>query len=528
MTTDHSDFDATAGVHESLWIDTSDRTTYDSLDGDRRVDVAVVGGGIAGVSTAFELEEAGQTVALLERDRILDGTTGRTTAKVTSLHGLVYDHLLNHFGVEKAKQYADANQWAIDAIEDRVEAFDVDCGFERAPATTYVEPGEDRQPVRREAEAARRLGLPVRYEEDTELPYDVHAAVTFDEQAHFHPRRYLLALTEELAAGASDVYENTTVQNVDGGTPCRVETDHGTVTADAVVVASHFPVVDDAFYFARLSPKRSYVLAASLDDPTPDGMYYDPTEPYFSIRPHAGDDSLVLFGGQNHRTGHGGSTRERYRALERQVRNRFAVDDVEYRWSTQDYVSVDHVPFVGSLAPQDPNVYVATGFGGWGMTNATAAGKVLADEIRDRENPWSKVYRPTRFNLGASKSDLYSHNKHAMTHMVEDYVEQRPELDLSAVQPGDGRVFEGETGEDPVAVYRDDDGEVHAVSAACTHMGCLVTWNDGDTSWDCPCHGSRFDVDGSVLDTPAIGDLAELDVGRRPRIETPESPGEQQ
>jgi len=240
-------------------------------------------------------------------------------------------------------------------------------------------------------------------------------------------------------------------------------------------------------------------------------MYYYPRDPYFSVRPHAGEDDLVLLGGQNHRTGHGGSTEERYRTLERQARERFDIASIEYRWATQDYVSVDRVPFVGKAAPTVDNVYVATGFGGWGMTNGTAAAMVLADLIHGRDNAWQDLYRPTRFNFSASKSDLVTHNKHAMGHFLEKYVGDRPPLDTGRLERGEGTVFDDDS-DTPVAVCRDDDGDLHAVSAVCPHMGCIVRWNDGDSSWDCPCHGSRFDADGTVLDTPAVSDLESVDI----------------
>ncbi|MDS0284614.1 FAD-dependent oxidoreductase [Haloarcula onubensis] len=499
---------APEGRHEPVWFATSDRTDYDPLDGDRTVDTAVVGGGIAGITTAAKLDAAGQTVALLERDRILDGTTGHTTAKVTSLHGLVYDRLLDRFGAELTRQYAAANQAAIDDIAETVQRRDIDCGFGRAPAYTYATPGEDRSKIRSEVNAARRVGLPASYVEETDLPYAVEGAVRFDEQAYFDPRRYLLELARGVAGGGSHVFEETTVESVDDGAPCRVSTDRGTVRADDVVVASHFPVEDDALYFSRMRPKRSYVVAARLAGDAPDGLYYHAGEPYFSVRPHATADSLVLLGGQNHRTGHGDSTEERYRRLERRARERFDVESIEYRWATQDYVSVDSVPFVGKAAPQVSNVYVATGFGGWGMTNGTAAGRILADEILDRESAWSEVFEPTRLKPLASKSTFLSHNRHAMEHYAEDYLGSRPAVERADLDPGEAGVYEADG--DPVAVYRDDDGERHTRSAVCPHLGCLVSWNDGERSWDCPCHGSRFDVDGEVLDTPAVEGLDDV------------------
>lgn len=509
----------TDGQHGPIWLETTPETAYDPLDGTTRVDTAVIGGGIAGISTAFALQEAGQSVALLERDRIVGAVTGRTTAKLTSLHGLVYDHLLDHFSERRAKEYAAANEAAIDRVAELVEAHDIDCGFARTPAYTYVESRDDRRKVRTEVEAARRLGLPASFVESTDLPYDVEAAVRFDDQARFHPRAYLLELARAFVERGGELYERTPVREVTDGRPCRVTTDRGGVVADDVVLATHFPVVDPALYFARLSPKRSYVLAARLNEAPPEGMYYDPSEPYFSVRPRpTADESMVLVGGENHRTGETRDTDERYRRLERRARERFDVASVEYRWSTQDYVSVDRVPFVGRLAPHRRNLWVATGFGGWGLTNGVAAAERLRDLILGRESPEPSVFRPARLELGASFRRLVSHNAHSSRRFVTDRLVGGSEAagaDGSAagvddLSPGEADVFDHRG--DSVAAFRDEDGTVHAVSAVCSHLGCLVTWNGAERSWDCPCHGSRFDVDGTVLDTPAVDNLEPYDL----------------
>ncbi|RRJ33778.1 FAD-dependent oxidoreductase [Halocatena pleomorpha] len=499
-----------AGRHKPIWFDTTPETGYEALDGEVSVDTAVIGGGIAGITTAYELRNAGQSVALIERDRILCAVTGRTTAKLTSLHGLLYAHLCDHFGQQHARQYANANEAAIDQVETTIEAQGIDCEFVRTPAYTYVESETGRQKIREEVDAARRLGLPVSYVESTDLPYDVEAAVEFTDQARFNPRRYLLELTRTIPGDDSHVFERTTVRDVTDGTPCRVTTDHGAVIANDVVIGTHFPIRDPALYFARLSPKRSYVLGVRLATEPPKGLYYDPEEPYFSVRPHPDDNaSMVLIGGQNHRTGHGNSTKEHYRRLERQARERFDVESIEYRWATQDYVAIDHVPFVGRLAPQMRHLYVATGFGGWGMTNGTAAGRLLSDLILDRENPYRSVYQPTRLNLRASAGQLLSHNVPAAKHRIGDRIGSPPRFDRSQLDRDEAVVVTEQ--EDPVAAYRDESGRLHAVSAICPHMGCLLRWNDGEKSWDCPCHGSRFDIDGTVLDTPAVTELDRYD-----------------
>lgn len=493
------------GEAESIWLATTPETEYEALADGVAVDTAVVGGGITGLTTASLLAEAGHTVAVVEAGRIVEGVTGHTTAKLTSQHGLVYHDLIETFGEERARRYAEANEAAIDHVESRVEERDIDCDFARTSAYTYTDSPDHRRKVRREVDAARQLGLPASYVESTPLPYEVENAIRFDDQARFHPRKYLLALAAEIPGDGSYVFEETKATDIDPGRQCEVTTERGTITADNVVVATHFPVLDRAAYFARLSPKRSYVLAVRLAGEPPEGLFYRTGDPYFSVRPHPTDDdeSLVLVGGQNHRTGHGGGTAERYRKVEREARERFDVESVEYRWSTQDFTSVDRVPLVGEMGAVARNVYVGTGFGGWGMSNGTAAGMVLADLVRGESNPWADVYDPTRFKPVASAGTLLSHNKHAAKHFVTDRFESRE--DVASLGDGEGSVVDGEDG--PVAAYRNENGEVTAVSAVCTHMGCLVRWNDGERSWDCPCHGSRFDVDGSVIDTPAVEDL---------------------
>jgi glycine/D-amino acid oxidase-like deaminating enzyme/nitrite reductase/ring-hydroxylating ferredoxin subunit len=502
---------ATDGRHRSLWLDES-VSDYAPLAGDLTVDTVVVGGGIVGLTTAYELATAGQSVALVERDRLLGGTTGHTTAKLTSLHGLRYAGLIERRSERRAREYGRANEAAIDRVERRVDDLGIDCEFERTDAYTYVTDRDRVSAVRDEVRAAKRLDLPASFVESTDLPYEVAGAVRFADQARFDPVAYLRALATATKAADGRLFERTRATAVSGGSPCRVTTDRGTITADAVVVATNFPITDHAGYFARMSPKRSYVLAVRLQDDPPEGLYYDPTAPYFSVRPRPGGrDSLVLLGGQNHRTGDGDGTAARYRRLESQARDRFSVEAVEYRWATQDFETFDGVPFVGTLPVFDEGVYVATGFGGWGMTNGTAAARLLADRVLGRDSELGRVFRPTRVTLGVEP--FLSHNGTTARQFLTGWFGRRSDLPETALDDGEAGVFQ--RGDEQVAAYRDDDGQLHAVSAVCPHMGCLVEWNDGERSWDCPCHGSRFDVDGSVLDVPAVDGLRAIDVPDR-------------
>jgi glycine/D-amino acid oxidase-like deaminating enzyme/nitrite reductase/ring-hydroxylating ferredoxin subunit len=516
-----SERDSLPGRHGSLWTDTTPRTDFPALDGDRQVETAVVGGGIVGVTAALHCAEAGREVVLLEADRVVEGVTGKTTAKVTAQHGLIYADLLENHGRDAARKYAEANSAAIEEVARRVEERDIDCDFQRLPAYTYAADADQRRAVEREASVAEGLGLPASYVEDPPFPGGSPGAVKFAEQAQFHPRKYLLDLVEAIPheEAESHVFEQTKVTAIEdasggsGGTAgsrdeslCRVETERGTVTAENVLVATHFPIEDSSFYFARQFPKRSYVLAVRLAEEPPEGMFYRDAEPYFSVRPHPTDDgTLTLVGGQNHKTGQGGSTEARYRRLVEQARDHFDVESVEYRWSTQDFVSADDVPFVGELGPKTEGVYVGTGFGGWGMTNGTAAGRMLAAFAQGKSPRWTDAFDPQRIDPGAAGTDLVTENVNVGKEFTKDWAKTLLGGVDPDVAPGEGEVIRRDG--KPLAVSRDDEGDIHVTSAVCTHMGCLVHWNDGEQSWDCPCHGSRFSIDGEVLDGPAVEDL---------------------
>ena len=484
------------GKATSVWLDTTSATAYPALDRDLAVDVIVIGGGITGLTVATLLKETGKSVAVLEAKRVVEDVTGHTTAKITALHTLVYDTLIDRFGEDQARLYGQANLAALEAIAGRAQA--IDCDFERQASYTYAESEAERGRVRREAAAAARLGLPAAYVEQPPLPFPVAGAVRFDHQAQFHPRKYLLALAAALPGEGTYLFEHTPALEVTEGEPCVVTTPHGTVRARDVVIATHYPIHDKAFYFARLSPKRSYVLGVRVEGDLPPGMYIASKEPEHSLRtqPVAGGQ-LLLVGGEGHKTGQGGDTEARYRRLEEWTRRQFRVASVDYRWSTQDNHTLDGVPYIGHMSPHAHHLYVATGFAGWGMTHSMVAGLLLTDQILGRANPWESLYDPNRFNA-RSAARFLKENANVAKHFVADRV-GLPKPD--DVRPGEGAVVDGPDGK--LALYRDEAGTAHAVSAVCTHLGCAVHWNPAEKSWDCPCHGSRFATDGSVLHGPA-------------------------
>ncbi|PSQ05004.1 (2Fe-2S)-binding protein [Halobacteriales archaeon QS_6_71_20] len=511
MTGDSTD-PSLPGEHTSLWLATSDSTEYGPLADRVTADVAVVGGGIVGLTTATLLAEAGRDVALIERDRIAAGVTGRSTAKVTAQHGLVYDELADRHDQLIARLYGAANAAAIERVAERAADLGLDDCVSRLPSYTYTRDPEKESAVRAEARVAERVGQPATYVESVPGVDGVVAGVRFDEQAMFHPRRYLLALAARFLEAGGRLYEDTRAVELEDGRRPRVTTDRGRVVADHVVLATHFPVFDRAGYFARLYPKRSYLVAVRASDPPTEGMLYRAGSPYFSARSATVDgETLTLVGGHSHKTGQAEDTRDRYRAVEREARRQFDVSEVVYRWSTQDYVSVDGLPIVGELGPTTRNVSTAAGFGGWGMSNGVAAGMMLSDSLLGRDNPWLDAFDRGRSTPRAGVKELLAENANVGKRFLVDWLTKPRKRELRELGPGEGTVVRDDRR--AVAVHRDDDGRLHARSAVCPHLNCVVGWNPGEESWDCPCHGSRFDSDGSVIDGPAVSDLPEHGLG---------------
>lgn len=496
---------------ESVWIASTDDPRYGTLDVPIDVDVAVLGAGIAGLTTALMLKNAGLRVAVLEANGVSRATTGHTTAKVSTQHGLIYDTLSSKFGRDGAHAYAEANLAAVDLVESIVHEHGIDCDWERRPAYAYTEQDSEVSQIEKEVEAAQLAGLPASYTEETDLPWSVKAAVRFDDQAQFHPRRYCLALARLVNGDGSRVFEQTRAHDVEEGSPCVVKTEHHDVRAAFVVLATHLPFLDRGAFFAKCHPEREYVLAVALEQPAPKGMYISVEQPTRSIRQHPFDGGeLLILGGDSHKTGQDDDTERHYAALEEFARERFAVRSIEYRWSTQDHMSLDQVPYIGKLRRGSERLYVATGFNKWGMTGATVAGVLISDEILGRENAWTTLFDPNRVKPRASVKQFIKENLNVARRFVGDRIAERTPVSVEELAPGEGQVTSVHGKQ--VAVARGADGSLHAVSARCTHLGCIVNWNTAETTWDCPCHGSRFGVDGKAIEGPAVTDLEELEI----------------
>ena len=490
----------------SLWVATTAETHHPALHGDVETDVAVVGAGITGLTAALLAKQDGRRVAVVEAGRVASGVTGYTTAKLTALHGLLYDDLARAYGDEAALLYADANLAAIAKVAALVEEHGIDCDLEQRPAFTYTCDAAMVGKVRAEVDTARRLGLPAVFTTDTDLPYPIDAAIRLDDQAQLHPRKYCIGLAAAIPGDGSALYERTRALSLDEDGRCRLRTDRGTITADWVIVATHLPFLDKGGFFARCHPVRSYALTARLEGAAPQGMYLGADAPSRSVRSAVVDgQEVAIVGGESHKVGQDPDTRQRYAALEAWTSCHFPVRSIEHRWSAQDHVPVDQVPFVGRLAPGSDRVLVATGFKKWGMSNGTAAAVMLADRIAGRDNRWAGVFDTDRLNVRQSVSELVKENADVVKRFVSDRVGTERGRSPDDLTAGEAAVLT--VGASRVAAYRDEAGALHTVSPVCTHLGCTVTWNTAETTWDCPCHGSRYTCDGQVLEGPAVRDL---------------------
>ncbi len=502
-----SNLDIFSSTHEPYWSTSTSKIDYPALSENINVDVAIIGGGIVGITSAFLLKRKGLKVAIIEADKITHGTTGHTTAKITSQHNLIYHKIKRKIGEEKARQYAEANESAIHFIANLVKEKNIDCDFCWRPAYVYTQSDEYIEKIENEVKAASSLGIKASYLDKIPLPFDIKAAVCFDDQAQFHPLKYLFTLVKEIPEDGSYIFEHTKVVDVDDSNnkKCVVVTNQGkTVTSSKVIVASHFPCYDGmGMYFARMYVEKSYVLGIKAKEPFPKGMFINAEEPGRSLRSQRYNDSeIILVGGEHHKTGDKKNTNIHYENLVNFAKETFDLESILFRWSTQDCMTIDSIPYVGHLTSKATNVFVATGFGKWGMTNSTASAMILTDLITKGESKWSPVYNPSRFDVN-SIPKLVSENLDVAVTLVGGKITPIPN-DVE-IKNGEAKVIsvEGES----FGAYRDENGKLHIVDITCTHLGCELVWNEAEKTWDCPCHGSRFSYNGDNVEGPAFNQL---------------------
>ncbi|MDG6890437.1 Gamma-glutamylputrescine oxidoreductase [Clostridium perfringens] len=477
---------------KSVWSESCKFRKREALNKDIKTDVLVIGAGIAGILTAYMLKQKGIEVVLIDAAEIASGNTKNTTAKITSQHDLIYSKLITEFGEEKARQYAKANELAIKKYKEIIEDKRIECDFEEKPA--YVYSLNEVDVLKEEVEAAKNLGIDAEFVQEVNLPFKIKGAVKFNNQAQFNPLKFLKGISNELV-----IYENTRALEIKEN---LVVTSGGNITANNIVVATHYPIMNaPGYYFMKMHQERSYVLALENTSEI-DGMYIDLNKEGYSFRTY---NNLLLLGGISHRTGEneeGGS----YDELRKVAKKLYPKAKEKYYWSAQDCMTIDGIPYIGRYSSETPNIYVATGFNKWGMTSSMVSAMIISDMILEKENDFSEIFSPRRFDLSLSINNIAND----LIETAKNFIAQKvsiPSSEIEHIKNGHGGIIEynGEK----VGVYKNKEGKEFFVSTKCTHLGCQLSWNADELTWDCPCHGSRFDYKGRLIGSPATKDLVE-------------------
>ncbi len=499
-----------SGSNRTPWSSTQ-VPAFPGLRRDLEVEICVIGAGIAGLTTAYLLRHEGFSVAVLEDGATASGQSGRTSAHLSSVIDDRFAEIVRVHGAEGARRAADSHTAAIDRIERIVVEERIDCDFERLDGYLLFTADRTGAALRAELEAASAAGLSVQRVERAPIrSWDTGPCLRFPRQAQIHPLKYLRALARATAARGAAIHDGTRAVAVHDGLPVCVETENGPVVrAQAVVVATNVPFVDRVAIHTKQAAYMTYVVAAGA--PRNDlerALYWDDEAPYHYVRFQraAPGEELLLVGGEDHRSGQAHDESERFARLEAWARRRFpGLGSIEFRWSGQVMEPVDGLAFIGRN-PHEENVFVATGDSGMGMTHGTIAGILLTDLLAGRPSPWASLYDPSRRTLSTARE--YAEENLRTVVRYADWLTPGDVQDARALQPGQGAVVR--RGLKKLAVYRDESGELHTLSAICPHLGCIVQWNGSERTWDCPCHGSRFDATGRSIVGPANRDLKEL------------------
>lgn len=495
-----------------FWLDGATGARFPALALDCTVDVAIIGAGMVGLHCAWALHDQGLRVAVVEARRIGRQATGRSTAKVTSQHGLCYAQIARDFGDEAARIHARENERALGLVADLSARIGDQAAFERRDAYVYATDDTEANPLQQEAEAARRAGLAARLDQAVPAPVDAVAALRFPDQGQFDPFGYLQGLAGMLAEHVQ-IFEESRVTAVKPGQPCEIRVNGHTVRAGVVVVSTQIPVIPEGHFFAKAFPFAHPVAAAPLPEGvTIDGMFVSAGSPGRALRTaRRGSQTFLVAAGRSFSPGARDAEREAIDDLRGFLNARFGIANPSHLWTNEDFRPMDGAAFIGPADRRHPNLLIATGFAAWGLTQGAVAGDILASLARGREHPAAALYDATRHKPIVGGATFLRKNIKAGAHLVGDRLLNRKTVELSDIGPGTGGVIvrDGEK----LAVRSDASGKIAALSAICTHMGCVVDWNATDRTWDCPCHGSRFDAQGAVLTGPATAPLEPRSLG---------------
>jgi glycine/D-amino acid oxidase-like deaminating enzyme/nitrite reductase/ring-hydroxylating ferredoxin subunit len=514
-----TDGSLTSGTHISYWIDSIKPLSYGPIMRDISTDVVVVGAGISGLSVAYCAALAGKSVTVIDDGAVASGETGRTTAHLSNALDDRYYEIERIFGEEGSKLAAESHTMAINFIEKVCKDENIDCDFKRVSGYLFLDPTDEEASIEKEFDAATKAGIPVK--KLTSVPYlknDNSICIEFPDQGQFHPGKYMLGLARAIVSKGGVIFNETHAQEIDES---GVVTESGyKINAKHVVVATNSPVNNKYIMHMKQFPYRTYVIGATIrKGSVPFSLWWDTGDhktnkdvpPYHYVRLQEYNDQydLIIVGGEDHPTGlpevQTGSARQAYKRLEDWTRERFDINEVVYHWSGQVLEPMDAMGFIGRNPMDKDNIYIVTGDSGNGMTHGTIAGLLISDLINGRENPWEKIYRPNRTNFLKSGKTFLGEFFRGLVQYLKLSSKDVKDRHLSNIPPGDAIIIKLD--DEKYGAYRDQEGQLHLVSATCTHLGCTVRWNRDEKSWDCPCHGSRFAYDGKVLNGPAKENL---------------------
>lgn len=492
---------------KSYWLQTvqNEKKKFEPLTNDIKADVCIIGGGITGLTTAYYLSKTNLKVTLLERDEIGSKTTGNTTGKITSQHELFYDYLIHSQGEEKARQYLEANEQAIQNIADIIKKEKIDCDFEYKNAYVFTKDQAKVEKIKKEVEALKKLDFSAKYVTKVDLPFHILAGIQFENQAQFHPVKYVNGLASCIKDKVA-IYAHTKVTDLEKQDEnYKITTENGnTVITKHVVVASRYPLFNfPGYHFLKMYQSTSYIMAFETEKISIEGMYINSETPTVSLRNIKGKNIILVAGGE-HKTGEEIDLRDTYEQLEQVVKEYDTNAKLIAKWEAEDCISLDKIPYIGEYSRFMPHVYLATGFKKWGMTSSNVAANIIVDKILGKENPYQEVFESTRMEPIKNHEEMENQIKEAVNSIALKKI-TLPDQTLQDILPGQGGLIDYEGKK--IGVYRDKEGKVYRVKPTCTHLECTLTWNNLDHTWDCPCHGSRFDYTGKSLEPPSIKNL---------------------
>ena len=497
----------------SVWLNTFKyNKNFEKLNQDISCDICIIGAGIFGLTCAYYLAKQGFSIVLIDKDDIGTKTSGHTTAKITSQHGLIYKHLIDDYGLHFAKSYLYANQKAIDNIKEIIDTENISCDFNFENHCIYATNQKDLKKIQDEVNAVNSLDYNCEFVTKTGLPFDILGGICFKNQAQFHPYKYLCGLCNSILDKAK-IFTHNTICDVknNGSTYISYSENNYKIESKFVIMASHYPFINiPGFYFSKMYQSSSYLIGIETNKSLFSGMYLSASNPIFSFRTAKfKNKNFILIGGAEHKTGDSHDFSTTYGILENIAKKYYPDCKILFHWNTRDCITLDKIPYIGLFSSNLPNFYVGTGFNKWGMTSSNVASNIIVDMINGKKNPYSFVFDSLRVNPIKNSNEFKNIIVQSSKSLVFDKI-KKSNLQLDNISPNSGGIIE--VNGQKVGIYKSQDNKFFAVNPICTHLGCLLSWNDIDKTWDCPCHGSRFDYKGKSLYDPSFKDLEVFEI----------------